>query len=77
MPLHKQKDMVAQMIPPPFATVLSTAVFAHQYKALRESKLKEALRAVGEASDEYAKVLLLQRQRALGVGDAESVVMLR
>ena len=43
----KQKDMVAQVILPPFAKVLSTAVFEHQTKALREVRLQEALCAPG------------------------------
>ena len=61
--------MLAQFIPPPFAKVLSTTVFEHQTKVLREVRLQEDLCALGEASDDYAEVFKLQQQQALVPGE--------
>ena len=61
----KQKDMVAQCIPPPFAEVLSKEVLKVQVAALREIKLKKAVHAVAEAGEEYAEALLITRQKEI------------
>ena len=52
-----RKDLVAQCIPPPFAAVLSRAVYDHQLKALREINMKTAVAALVDAPGEvYAEV---------------------
>ena len=48
----KQKTMIAQCIPPPFAAEMSRAAMTHQCAALRETKLMKAMKAIAEADED-------------------------